>query len=89
MITRPARSTAELLQQWRKAGEPITVTICGKIDLVVQDERSFEQLLDLVERVETIGGIRVGLEEMKAGKGRPAEELFDELRRKYNVPNEA
>jgi hypothetical protein len=79
----------DLIQQWREAGEPITVTICGKVDLVVHDETSFEQLLDLVDRIETIEGIRVGLEEMKAGKGRPAEELFEELRQNYNIPNEA
>jgi hypothetical protein len=83
-----ARSSVELLQQLKEAGEPIVFTVCGKVELVVQDDASFEQLLDLVDRIETIEGIRVGLEEMRAGKGRPAEELFEELRRNYNIPHE-
>jgi hypothetical protein len=88
-ISRPARSTVELIQQLKEAGEPIVFSVCSKVELIVQDETSFEQLLDLIDRVETIEGIRVGLEEMKAGKGRPAEELFEELRQKYNIPNGA
>src|SRR5438045_677865 len=88
-ISRPARSTVEFIQQLKKAGEPIVFSVCGTVDLVVQDEASFEQLLDLIDRIETIEGIRVGLEEMKAGKGRPAEELFEELRQEYGIPNDA
>jgi hypothetical protein len=88
-LSRPARSTVEIIQQMKEAGEPIKLAICGKVDLVIQDETSFEHLLDLIDRVETIEGIRVGLEEMKAGKGRPAEELFEELRQEYGMPGDA
>ena len=52
-LSRPARSTVELIQQLKDAGEPIVLTICGKVELVIQDETSFEHLLDLIEWVET------------------------------------
>jgi hypothetical protein len=88
-IARPARNAVELIHQLKEAGEPIVLTINGKAELVVQDETSCQQLLDLVDRIETIEGLRIGLEEMKDGKGRPAEELFEELRQKYNLPRDA
>ena len=41
------------------------------------------------DRLESIEGIRIGLEEMKAGKGRPAAEVFAELRRELHIPRDA
>jgi hypothetical protein len=81
---RNSRSTGErnsvpsLLRQ-REAGEPINVNINGKL-YVVKDDASFSRLLDLVERLETLDGIRAGLDDMKARRTRPVEEFFEELK---------
>src|SRR5258708_77366 len=88
-LSRPARSTVELIQQMKEAGEPIKLAICGKVEIVIQDETSFEHLLDLIEWVETIEAIREGLASIDRGEGRPAEEVFEEIRQKYNIPREA
>lgn len=32
--------------------------------------------------------IRQGIEDIKAGRGRPAEEVMEEMREKYNIPAE-
>jgi len=83
------RNTVELIRELKKAGQPITITISGKAEFVVEDATSVLKLLELVDRLETIEGIRAGLEEMKAGKGRPAEELFEELRQEFDIPRDA
>jgi hypothetical protein len=48
----------------------ILVTVNGKT-LVVNDDKSFELLLELVERLETLDSIRSGLEDMRAGRSDP------------------
>jgi hypothetical protein len=39
------------------------------------------------EREETLAAIREGLEDMDAGRTRPAREVLAELRRKYDIPD--
>src|SRR5262245_3181652 len=38
------------------------------------------------EEARVLEGIRQGLEDMRAGRGRPAEEVFAEIRRELNLP---
>ncbi len=80
------RNTAEFMQQMKETGQPIVLTVNGKAELVVQDAESYQKLLELVERLETIAAIREGLEDMKNGRTRPAEEVFEEIRRKHGIP---
>lgn len=55
----------------------------------VRDDLSEQLIRELIERLETIDGIRQGLEEARTGKGRPAEEVLEEIRRKYQIPEDA
>ena len=73
------RNTPQLIREMKESGLPLTLTVNGKAELVVQDARAYQKLLELVERLETIEGIRAGLAEMKAGRGRPAREYFDDF----------
>lgn len=55
-----------------------------------EDEVIAEALRLLRQREETeqaqvLAGIRQGLDEMRAGKGRPAAEVFEEIRREFNL----
>ncbi len=38
------------------------------------------------EETRVLEGIRQGLEDMRAGRGRPAEEVFEDVRREFNLP---
>ncbi len=79
------RNAVELMQQLRETEQPIVLTINGKADLLVQDSESYQKLLELVERLETITAIKVGLEQMDRGEAVPAREAFEELRRKHGI----
>jgi PHD/YefM family antitoxin component YafN of YafNO toxin-antitoxin module len=82
------QDTDAVIRQLKETGQPVLLTVDGKAELVVQDAESYQRLLEIVDRVETIEGIRVGLEELKAGLGRPAGQVFAELRRELEVPRE-
>mgnify|MGYP001243601464 CR=1 FL=1 len=45
----------------QKTGRPEVLTINGKAELIVQDAYSYQQLLDAVERLEVIAGVKSGL----------------------------
>jgi K+-sensing histidine kinase KdpD len=76
------RNTVDLLDRLRKTGHPLVLTINGKAELVVQDAGAYQALLD---RVEAIEGIQRGLADVKAGRTKPARQVFARLRRKHGI----
>jgi hypothetical protein len=46
-------------------------------------------LLQTADRVDFVEGLRQALEDVKAGKGRPAREFFEELRKELGIPEGA
>ena len=73
------RNTPDFMRQLRETGQPMVLTVNGKAELVVQDAKSYQRLLDLAERLETIQAVREGLESMRNGEGRPLDDVFVEL----------
>jgi prevent-host-death family protein len=79
------RNTAELVAQLKQTGHPLVLTINGKAELVVQDAKSYQRLLDLAERLETIQAVKEGLASMERGEGRPLDAVFDELEKELRA----
>jgi prevent-host-death family protein len=77
------RNTVDLVDRLRKTGHPIVLTINGRAELVVQDAEAYQALLD---RVEAIEGIQRGLADVKAGRTKPARQVFARLRHKHGIP---
>jgi prevent-host-death family protein len=77
------RNTSELLERLKSTGSPLVLTINGKAEIVVQDAAAYQQLVD---RLESIEGIRRGLGDVKAGRTKPAREVLHRLRRKRGIP---
>jgi len=73
------RNTADYLKQLKKSGKPVVLTVNGKAELIVQDAASYQRLLEISERLETIEALKPAIEEMKAGKGEPADVFFAKL----------
>src|SRR5215470_1555597 len=73
------RDTAKIIRQLKKTGQPVVLTVNDKAELVIQDVKSYEKLLEAQNRMETIAGIRRGLESIKRNGGKPAEKFFREL----------
>lgn len=81
------RNTIELLRQMKETGQPIVLTINGRSELVVQDAGSYQRLMELVDRLETIAGIQKGLEESKRGDGQPIEDAVLDIRKEVETPS--
>jgi prevent-host-death family protein len=74
------RNTPEFIRQLKETGRPVVLTINGKAEVVVQDTASYQRLVALAERAERMEALRASVEEMRAGKGIPAEDVLAEMR---------
>lgn len=52
---------------------------------MVQDAQSYQKLLDTLERLETIAGIKQGLDDVEAGRTKSLSEFEQEMRQKYGI----
>jgi prevent-host-death family protein len=77
------RRSTVLLRRMKKTRRPMVLTINGKAELVVHSAEEYQKLLEELERTRAVAGIRRGLESMKAGHGRPADEVFEDLERTH------
>ena len=83
------RRTTEFVKQLKETGAPVVLTVNGKAELVVQDAAAYQELVDLVEQMETVQILRERLAAARRGEGRPVEEFFAEMEQKYSLPQEA
>jgi len=81
------RNTNAFVRQMKETRTPVVLTVNGKAELVVQDAESYQALVDRLEQIEAIAGIRRGLEQMERGEGRSAELVFTEFRARHGLPN--
>jgi prevent-host-death family protein len=85
-LTAFKRETRRFLEQAKKTGHPLVLTVNGRATLVVQDAASYQRLLRLLERAEAIAGVRAGFEEFAQGRGVPIRRALKTLRRRHAVP---
>ena len=78
-LTEFKRNTTELVENLKRTKHPLVLTVNGKAELVVQDAQSYQELLDAAELVQTLKGIKRGLEQMKQDQGKTAESFFAEM----------
>ena len=69
----------------KQTGKPVVLTVNGKAELVVQDAESYQKLLDALEKLEAIAGIKKGLEDVEAGRTTTLSEFEQEMRQKYGI----
>jgi prevent-host-death family protein len=79
------RKTPEFLRQLKESGHPLVLTVNGKAEIVVQDAKSYQRLLDLAERLETLDAVKEGLASIDKGEGKPMDEVFDALEKKLRA----
>jgi prevent-host-death family protein len=75
------RKTTDFVSRMKKTGEPIVLTINGKAELVVQDADSYQRLLALLERIDSLEFLRQSLAAADAGQTRPLRKAIRSLGR--------
>ena len=80
------RKSAEAVKHLKATRRPMLLTINGKAEVIVQDVRSYQRLLDIAAQADAAEGVRQGWDDLKRGRTKPARHVFDEIRREYDVP---
>ncbi len=63
------------------------LTVNGKAAVIVQDVESYQRLLERVELLESLAGIRKSLDEFEQCQGIPLDEAFQQMRQKHDIPD--
>ncbi len=77
------RNAKSHTKRLKKTGRPSILTVNGQAELVVQDARSYQHLLLQLAELEDFRAVQRGIADMKAGRGRNMDRVFDELDAKY------
>jgi len=83
------RKTPDFLDQLRESGRPVVLTINGKAEMVVQDAASYQKLLDQLDELQALEGIKRGLADVKAGRVTSLEEFESNFRKRHRIPRRA
>ena len=86
-LTTFRRRSGDFMKQLKKSKRPVVLTVKGKAAAIVQDAEAYQRLLDIASRADSEEGIRQGLDDVAHGRTRPAKEVFDDIRRKYDISN--
>jgi hypothetical protein len=76
------RDTARWVRKMRKSGKAGVLTVNGRAEAVVMDAASYRKLLEAVERAEVIEAVQRSLKEYEEGRGTPAAETLERMRRR-------
>jgi prevent-host-death family protein len=85
-LTAFRRRSGEFMKHLRRSKRPVVLTVRGKAAAIVQDAEAYQRLLDIAAQSDAEEGIRQGLDDVAHRRTRPAREVFDEIRRKHDIP---
>lgn len=85
-LTAFKRNTSEYVKKIKKSGNPLVLTVNGKAELVVQDAESYQRMLEVLDRAETIEALREGLESFRQGKTMSLDRFDKEMRKRISAP---
>jgi prevent-host-death family protein len=84
-LTNFRRHSGKFMRRLKQGKRPLFITVEGKVEAVLQDPASYQRLLDIAARASAAEGIRQGLADAKAGKGRDVDEFFAEFEATHGI----
>ena len=88
-LTHFKRDTGRVVQELKRSGKPLVLTVKGQAELVIQDAAAYSQLVGALEQAEMIAGIKRGLAQMERGEGVPFDVAVSKLRKRHKIPKTA
>jgi prevent-host-death family protein len=85
-LTAFKRNTTEYVKKIKKSGNPLVLTVNGKAEIIVQDAESYQRMLELLDRAETVEAVREGLASVREGKTMSLDQFDKEMRKKIRAP---
>lgn len=81
------QNASKLVKRVQETGQPMILTVNGKAAVVVQDAESFQRATDTREYYETVAVLRERMADIENADQWPThEEVFDQIREKYDIP---
>jgi hypothetical protein len=73
------------LQRLKRSQRPAVLTLNGKAEVVVQDAKAYQAMLEGIEAMQAHAGIAEGIASLERGQGEPAQKAFARLREKHGI----
>ncbi len=77
------RNAKDYAQRLKKTGQPAVLTVNGQAELVVQDAKSYQELLSKAQEADDLRRLQDRVAEMKSGQVRDFDAAFTELETKH------
>jgi PHD/YefM family antitoxin component YafN of YafNO toxin-antitoxin module len=82
-VTEFQRNIKDYVGWLKRRRTPLVLTVNGRAELVVQDAESYQEMLDRLERAETLAAIQKGIEQFDRGEGIALDRAEMQLRKKH------
>ncbi len=79
------RNTSEHIARLKKTKQPKVLTVNGSPAVVVQDVKSYQEMLNKLEEIATVESIKAGMASHERGEGVPAKQALQDIARKLGV----
>jgi PHD/YefM family antitoxin component YafN of YafNO toxin-antitoxin module len=71
------------LKQLKRSQRPTVLTLNGKAEVVVQDAKAYQAMIEAVESLDARKGVAEGIASLESGEGEPADIVLSRLRKKH------
>ncbi len=78
--------TTAFQDKLQQSGRALLLTVNGHAELAVMSASTFQRVLEALSVLDSIQGIREGMNQIQAGQGKPLDEAVTELRKKLSLP---
>ena len=79
------RNIKEYVGRLKKKKTLLVLTVNGRAELVVQNAETYQEMLDRLERAETVAAIRRGMRDAEEGRIMPLDQAVKKLRKKHGL----
>jgi len=81
------RNTPTFLDQLRDTRRAVVLTVNGKAEVAVMGADTFQFVLEALDQLDTLQGIRRGLDQARRGEGVSLEDFDGAMREKHGIPS--
>jgi hypothetical protein len=78
--------TPEFLGKLRETERAMLLTVNGRAEIAVMSATTFQHVLEALDALDALRGIQAGVQDKEAGRTRPVEEFFAEIRKRKGLP---
>lgn len=82
-LTEFQRNTRDAIKRLKRTGRPEVLTVNGQAEVVVQDARSYQKLLDRAQEADAREELDRSIASLRAGRVRDLDDVLDELETKH------